>query len=197
MAEKKTETKDAVKGNGKLSIDDILNARRAPEITVSICIDPTIQLEIQALELEIRAAKTQINQKGLAGGGVRAKEQQLAKLIESAAESFHDFRFRGLPRKEFDTLLRAHPPTEAQIKQTKLELGPQARPPFNEDTFVPALLAATCIDPPMTIEQATTICDDWTTPEVESLFNGAWAVCKDIIPVPFYKRGIEATMTTD
>lgn len=87
----------------------------------------------------------------------------LAKAIEEAraerdkaeaavkANTAH-MRFQSIGRKRYDKLVLDHPPSEEQNKEHQAEHGSDA--PYNVDTFAPALVAASCIEPQMTYEDA-------------------------------------------
>jgi len=59
-----------------------------------------------------------------------------------------EFRFKGVGRKAWSDLAREHPPTKEQIARNH-------RVEFNEDTFAPAIMALSCEQPKMTVEQIT------------------------------------------
>ena len=63
---------------------------------------------------------------------------------------------RALPRKTYRTLIEAHPGDEGED--------------WNPDTFPPALIAASAVEPEFTVEQATRIWEEWETEEASRLF---------------------------
>lgn len=73
-------------------------------------------------------------------------------------------RFRSIGRKAYDALLRQHPPTEEQKAEATKEGTPE--PPYDIDSFAPALVAASCIEPMMTPEQVRELWDEWNTAEI-------------------------------
>lgn len=66
-------------------------------------------------------------------------------------------RFRALPRKEYRKLLDDHPPTETGQS-------------WNPDTFPPAIIAACSVAPSFTVEQATTIWEEWEEETASGMF---------------------------
>ena len=76
-----------------------------------------------------------------------------------------DIRIRALPRKQYRELLEDNPPAE---DDTEAE--------WNPDTFPPALIAASCIDPVFTLEQAQQLWDEWEAAEAAPLFLACWSV---------------------
>lgn len=72
-----------------------------------------------------------------------------------------DVHIRALPRRQYRQLLEAHPPA-----------GDNAD--WNPDTFPPALIAASAVDPTFTVEQATQLWDEWEAAESGLLFLACW-----------------------
>jgi hypothetical protein len=62
---------------------------------------------------------------------------------------------------------------------------------YNPDTFGPALVAAVCVEPKLSIEQVTAIIDSgtWSPGEVSTLTGSAMAICQVGAGVPFTGRG--------
>lgn len=63
---------------------------------------------------------------------------------------------RAMPRKTYRELLEAHP------SETDGD--------WNVDTFPPALIAATCVEPKFTVKQAAKLWDEWETGDSTHLF---------------------------
>ena len=89
--------------------------------------------------------------------------------------------FRGIPAHEYDRLISKFPPRASDKKQG---FG------YNPDKFGPALIAATCVEPQMTVKDATEIweSDDWNRGERMVLLMAAIEVCTTGLNVPFKKR---------
>jgi hypothetical protein len=89
--------------------------------------------------------------------------------------------FRGIPAHEYDKLISKFPPRPQDKKQG---YG------YNPDEFGPAIIAATCIEPEMSVEDAKDIwkSDDWNRGERMQLLMAAIEVCTAGLNVPFTKR---------
>lgn len=87
-------------------------------------------------------------------------------------------KLQAIGSKEYDALLAAHPPTKAQ----KADGGV-----FNPDTFGPALLAKSMVDPVVSDEQATELwnSDLWSRGELSDLFYAAVELNNKGMNVPF------------
>lgn len=83
-------------------------------------------------------------------------------------------RFRSIGRRNYDALIGAHPATEQQKADAKATGA--GEPPYDADTFAPALVAASCIEPVMTLDQVRELWDEWNTAEVLDLWVAALEV---------------------
>lgn len=89
--------------------------------------------------------------------------------------------FRGIPAHEYDRLISKFPP---RPQDKKMGYG------YNPDKFGPAIVAATCIEPEMSEEDAIEIweSDDWNRGERMMLLMAAIEVCTSGLTAPFKKQ---------
>lgn len=89
-------------------------------------------------------------------------------------------RFRAIAAARYDKIMAAHPPRPKDKK---------AGYAYNPDTFGPAIVAATCVEPEMSYEDAVEIweSDDWNRGERMMLLMAAVEVCTAGLNVPFSK----------
>lgn len=89
--------------------------------------------------------------------------------------------FRGIPAHRYDKLISRFPPKKEHKKQG---YG------YNPDGFGPAIIAATCVEPEMTEEDAREIweSDTWNRGERMMLLMAAIEVCTVGLDVPFKKH---------
>lgn len=81
---------------------------------------------------------------------------------------------QSVGRRRYDQLIQAHPPTDAQMDDAeKKKVDP---PSYNIETFTPALLTETIVEPQMTSDQIQVLFDDWGTGEIMRLFFAALEV---------------------
>lgn len=79
---------------------------------------------------------------------------EVAELEAKAGDNVIVFRFRRMAKPEYEELLAAHPPTEAQRKaQDDAGLQPWQRKVWNEETFEPALVHKVLIEPKLSIDE--------------------------------------------
>jgi hypothetical protein len=86
------------------------------------------------------------------------------------------FLFRALKRTEYRALLDDHPASEEGAD-------------WNTDTFAPALIAASAVDPVITIEQATQMWDEWEAGEMGRMFLACWQLNEQLAGVGFMSPG--------
>lgn len=146
---------------------DHLRKKQPIEKLVPVPLDAALveayEKAVEAVEaLEIQGADTSAAEK-LRDTSRKALEAETVVL-----------RFRSIGRKRYDKLIHDHPATEEQHREHKEQYGQRA--PHNIDTFAPALIAASCIEPEMTIEQVTELFDEWNPAEVMDLYTAALEV---------------------
>lgn len=94
------------------------------------------------------------------------------------------FRLRPIGRPQWEHLVLDHPATDVQQKAHRDSQEEQGVPlalrgvlRWDEDMFPPALLAASCAEPELSVEQAASIWHDdgekWSAGECEVLFQTA------------------------
>jgi hypothetical protein len=108
---------------------------------------------------------------------VAAARAQVDQLSSARAGAVAELHLLGLPRREYETLLLAHPPTEEQKARDEV---------YNLESFLPELLAATLVTGPTSTERLFTgdgaaaevsgLIADWNQGEVQELWRAAVAV---------------------
>lgn len=86
--------------------------------------------------------------------------------------------FKAISAREYDALLASHPPSPKQ----KIEGHT-----YNLDSFGPAIIAAVCVDPDLTEDEAKAIweSEEWSRGEIMTLFGHAVEICNQGMDVPF------------
>lgn len=167
-----------------MNIDDLLAKVKQREQVVPVLADPSLLEDRAAIEQELREARAYDrlhNEKDTAP----AVEKKLAKMDEKIESETIWFRFRGLPRREYLTLLTTFPPREGNLMDR--------RTGFDSDEFPPHLLAACAVDPELSVEQARTIWEEWSDAMTTELVNAAVAVNREVVDVPFTRPASKRT----
>lgn len=98
--------------------------------------------------------------------------------VDDGTTQVVEMLLRSIGMDEYDKLLTAHPPTQAQKKD-----GAN----YNQDTFAPELISRVVVDPEISVEDAKTLwkSPDWNRGELFQLFSKCIQVCNsgvDIFP---------------
>lgn len=157
----------------RVDIGEVLKRAKAPERVVDICLDADLAAEHDALSQRLAAAQRS-QATTMAGSGEAAEIAHRIRDIEERMQaSVVQFRMRGLSAYRRQEWLDAHPAREG-----KQEL-------FDPYTAPVALIAACCVDPEMTPEQAKELCEKLGTGQTDQLFNAAWEATSGGSSVPF------------
>jgi hypothetical protein len=123
-------------------------------------------------------------------------QQRLAELTIKADEAATVFTFQALGRRAFEDLKLAYPPTEEQWERYRERVTAAywvPAPEFEEVTFAPALIAACCIDPKMTLAEAQQLWDELSDGEAAILYAKALEVNEEASSRPFSGTGTDTT----
>lgn len=101
-------------------------------------------------------------------------EAELAEAKTALAESTVQLKFQSIGRKRYEDLVADHPATKEQNEQALKETQQEA--PYNLDTFPPALIRASILEPELTEEDIADIYDNWNNAELMELFLAALEV---------------------
>ena len=166
---------------------NIIKKKRGVTKKVSIQIDGELATEITELRQQITVAE-QFDRRHNEPDTAPKLHEALEKLEEDSKDTEITFTFRAIGRIAYDDIVSdpANMPSDEEKKE-----GAQ----FNPATFPPALVAAACIDPEITIEEATEIFNDssWNGAELQRLFFAALEVNTETADIPLSKGGSGAT----
>jgi hypothetical protein len=95
-----------------------------------------------------------------------------------------EMTFQAISYKELDALQAKHQPTQSQRVEGAI---------YNRNTFPPALIAACSVDPEISERDARDIweSEDWSSGELNTLFNAVSDLCMKGLNVPFTGTGSE------
>lgn len=159
---------------------DYKRGRKQPNTRkVTIALDPEVADEYDAAKDRMETAQRMVDVHKERGGPPYAEacdELKSATTAFDAAkaeleESSQTFTFKSIGRRAYEELMLDHAPTKDQIAEAKKTAG-GGEPAFNTDTFPPALIFASCIDPMLTEEDVKEIWegDSWSQNETTTLF---------------------------
>jgi hypothetical protein len=160
-----------------IDFEELLAKKRPTTVDVALALDADVAeahaTALAAYEVAKAVSVDNPDQKS-AAAALRDAEAALEDAEAAAAESVVTFRFQGLGRSNWDALVDEHPATREQKDKARKDNA--SVPVWNEDTFAPALVAACCIDPVMSYEQAQQLwkSGEWNWAELRDLFNAAY-----------------------
>jgi hypothetical protein len=163
--------------------DHLKSAKKPLELRIPVYLDGEPIERLEKARVEQETAKTRhMALKGTPGEADALDDLERLDAAVSAAEdavreSTAWFLIRKPSprgRKQYEALVEAHPPTEKQVAEA--HVNGQDRPPYDAETFAPALLSMSCAEPLLTVEQATELFDDWSITECSELFSACLAV---------------------
>lgn len=116
------------------STKDRLAAAKLPERTVDICLRGDLQAEWEDLHRQLADAEAAAakDKRLNSSGSVRDIAQQITTVQDQMRAETIVFRMRGMGRKAWDKLMKAHPPRKDHDDDTQLG--------YNADTFMVALI---------------------------------------------------------
>lgn len=159
-------------GGEPRSIADIIASAKPRESTVTLCLAGDLAGRIEELERQLgdlsdwQASSMSDEDPRLA---VAEEIAALQDQMKGAEEVFH---FRALGAKAYSDLVAAHPPKVAGHL-------------FDGATFFPALIAACCVEPAMTVEDYEQLAEVLNEGQRSELETTAWQVNDQSTAVPF------------
>lgn len=149
-----------------------LRQRQAATAVLRVCDDDDLKATRDEAARARRMTHAQLENETTEAGRERAQkaldaaEQALTGAEQAVDDATITLTFRGLPRREYEALIKAHPPTEEQAEDGDA---------WNTETFAPALVAASSVDG-MTTEDAEFFLAEWSAAEARRLYDAAMGV---------------------
>lgn len=167
------------------SVSEILAARRPPERKLRLVLDGGLAARVADLEARVRQARLE---DALTGGGLSdrapAIERELTEARAMLDESAAEFTFQAIGRVRLAEITSRFPPTQAQWDRHRQEaaINPftSAPPDYDYESLAPEVIAASCVDPAMTVEEARRLWDELSDGQAAALFEAAWAVNNEV-----------------
>ncbi|MFL4947480.1 hypothetical protein ACJ6WE_08920 [Streptomyces sp. MMS24-I31] len=154
-------------------ISELLASASPRETTVRVCLAGDAGAELESLQQELgELGEWQPTSLGQANPAFELQERVEAAR-QRVREASVEFRFRALGHRAYSNLLAAHPAPEG------------SKEPYDAGTFLPAVLAACCVEPSLTPAQVDRLLDVVNDGTARVLFATALAVNEEPSPVPF------------
>jgi hypothetical protein len=160
--------------------EDLIANVRLPEAHVPLCLRGDLLAELADLERQLDEANGRDQADSLAAGGAaRRIAERMETVHAEIREHTHVFRFRALPRHVFRQLQDEHPPREGNAVDNAIGA--------NYDTFQAPLIAACCLDPVLTAEQADAMVDVMSEAQTVELFGAALTLNRTKADLPKFE----------
>lgn len=150
---------------------DHLRKKKPYERRIAVVLDPAAAMAFERAEQELEAARPAT---GSSSATKRAEEvtkrlKEAQAVYDTALAALDGtvvtLLFRAVGRKRYDALLLAHPPIKDDDSSS-----------YNEETFPPALIQASCVDPVLDDETIAGMYDEWNWAEISQLWVAALEV---------------------
>lgn len=156
-----------------MDIAEILKKAKAPERVVELCLNADLAAEHDELNRRLQELQRSTALSMADTGKTAELAQQIRDLEERMQASVVTFRMRGMSAYKRLEWLEAHPPREGKQEA------------FNVVTGMSALIAACCVDPQMTEDDAQHLIEVLGTGQTDKLFAAAWEATNGDGAVPF------------
>lgn len=133
--------------------DDVEGQVKPRTDTVDLCLDGTIQRQLEAARAKVKDARRD-DALDAPSGGLRA---DVERLEQAARDATRTFEVQACGHRRWRELLTKHPSDEPGFR-------------YDAATFIPAALAE-CVVQFTSVEQAGKACEKLTTGQVSKLFN--------------------------
>lgn len=155
------------------TLSEVVAQQRPATVMVRVPLRGDLMAEIDQLEDRMRAEAAED-----ARTNREPIHQVTAQLVldkrQEMADSEVEFVFRAVPRSVFRRLLREHPPTGEQRAEAE---AAGLRLSFNLETFPPALMAESCVEPEgASLKSFQSIWDEWSEGATALLWRDCFAV---------------------
>lgn len=117
------------------------------QASVDVCSDGQLVAELDSARDQLEEAKRGMLE------APKELESHVAALSKKVESKTRTFTFRSIGRREWRKLSSEHPPSDEQ-RALEPDLD------HNPDTFPPAAIAASCIEPKLTLDDAAWLCDE-------------------------------------
>ena len=175
----------------KLTLAEIMAIKSPVTKRVTIQLDGSLSDNIARLDADLIVARRFDAMSNQAVPSASKIQTELDKLNENALNTETTFVFKSIGHIAYDKLVESpkHKPTKAQAKEGSN---------FNPLTFPQAIIAASCVQPVMTLEEVEElfVIDSWNNAELTKLFYGALECNSETGDTPLSSRGLSGMLSS-
>jgi hypothetical protein len=162
-------------------IDEVLAGIKPAQRTVPVCIDGTLGELLDEAKAEWADAVE--GSVAVGNPAVSAALDRIRDLEAQAESATVEFTVRNIGRKAWRKLITEHPPPADDLEGWR----------FDPETFPVAALAASCVDPVMTLEQADLLAAKLSDGQFQKLSAAVFDVNVGDDLIPKFAPALDAT----
>jgi hypothetical protein len=167
------------------NIDDVLARTRPARRSVDICLDGSLRGRLEDLQARWRAA-VDYDREHNEPDTAPAIAAQIAALRDEVDAATVTFTVEAIGAAPWRRLVAEHPPPTDDLEGWR----------WNLETFPPAAVAASCIDPKMSEDQAAELAERLSDAQWGKLFGAVLSV-NVADDIPLFAAGIDAPPTSE
>jgi len=160
----------------KAATFDELFGKPAESETFEVVLDPVASAELDEARMSLSTAETQLRLFGNAAGPTKVEleatiddaRERVKRAKDEAAKSTRVIELRAIDAMAFDKLVEKHPPNDDQRRRNLA---------WNQETFVPALIAVCSVEPSLSEEQVCQLRERWNRGEMQQLWETCLNLC--------------------
>lgn len=153
--------------------DVLLGQAKLPERTATVYLRGDLVARVEEAERERAALAGWSQQKMSDVDPAKAVTARIEKLRREMADSQVTFTLRALPRQAWSDLITSHPSKDPLLR-------------FAPDTFFPALVHLSCVDPQFdAVDEVNDFFDQISQGQRQVVEDAAWQVNAGTVDVPF------------
>jgi hypothetical protein len=193
------ESEDASADRPRTTWDVARKRKKRNRDSVTIALDPDVGKAWLEAQSDINRWELVLTQNGDDADALQSRDeaqQRLDGMRDLLEENSITFVFESLPRHEYEKLVQANPPKADQIKDARKTgaLRKNQTLPFDIETFPPALIAASVVEPVDMTESAVQELwngSDWGQSELNQIYECAMRANNSHpdVSTPFGSRG--------
>jgi hypothetical protein len=171
------------------TIDEFLDGYEEQRVPAKVCMKGNLVAEHAELDAQLNAAHKRARD-SMHDKEVSRLRRAIADIEKRIAESERTFWFHGVGYRAWQDLKRKYPPTKEQREQQGLDL--------NLETFVVPAIAASAVQPEMSLEQANSLAEILPEGEIQKLFRAVLqANGETLVPKSILAAAIEQVVPSD
>lgn len=175
----------------KLTLAEIMELKVPVTKRVRIQLNGALSDNVARLESDLNIARRADAMSNQSVPQAPKIQTELDKLNEDSLATEVTFVFQSIGHMAYDKLVESpkHKPTKAQAKEGSN---------FNPLTFPQAIVAASCIEPVMTLEEVEELfqVESWNNAELTKLFYGALECNSETGDTPLSLRGLSGMLSS-